>query len=569
MNNGLARADYLIVVAFFLVMLGVGVYFANRMRNLKDFFSGGHRVPWWVSGVSLYMTSFSAFAFVAYSAIAYQYGFVAIAIWWTGVPCWIISARFFAARWRRAATTSPVEYIETRYGPVLRQGFAWEGVPLIVIDDALKLFVIGKMVTVSLGLSDPRLLMLAIVVCGTIMLAYTFMGGLWAVMVTDFVQFVIMGVVVVILIPLVLARLDGFSRLFEDAPEGFWAPTGGSYTAFWVGSFCLVQLLSYTTKWPLVQRYYAVESDAEARKVGYTVAALTFFGAPLLFFPGLAARIFMPDIADANAVYPLLCKALLPVGMVGMMIAAMFSATMSMLSGDYNAVASVITNDIYKRLFRRHASEKSLVLAGRLFTLLVGVIAIGVALLLASFQEREDLVKIMVQVFSVLAPPVAIPMMFGLLTRRVSNAGGLAGFISGAACGITAYVLSYALGMAFLRESQYVTWITAAPTLVMMLLFSAWLPDSVEKRQRIDRFLEGLSGKTGPDRTAQAVRESSEAATVAIRIIGWSAAAMGGLLTGSVLLTVPLSEGRLSLLAGGAMFAMGMVTVAWATRLRS
>jgi hypothetical protein len=155
-------------------------------------------------------------------------------------------------------------------------------------------------------------------------------------------------------------------------------------------------------------------------------------------------------------------------------------------------------------------------------------------------------------------------MMFGLLTRRVSNAGGLAGFVSGAACGITAYVLSYALGMAFLRESQYVTWITAVPTLVMMLLFSAWLPDSAEKRQQIDRFLEGLSGKREPDRTSEAARESSEAAALAIRIIGLSAAAMGGLLCGSVLLTVPLGEGRLSLLVGGAMFLLGGIAVGWA-----
>lgn len=573
MNNGLGVADYAVVVGFFVVMLAIGFYFSGRMKSLKDFFGGGHQVPWWVSGVSLYMSTFSAFAFVAYSATAYNDGMVAVAIWWSGVPCWLISARVFAARWRRAASTSPLEFVETRYGPHLRQGLAWAGVPLIIIDDALKLFVIGTMVTVTLGVEGRGPLMLGIAVCGSIMLTYTFLGGLWAVMVTDFVQFVVMAAAVVVLIPLALIKVGGLEGFFSQTPQGFWAPTSENYTWFWLVAFLPIQFFSYSTRWSLVQRYYAVKSDVEARRVGYLVAALTFFGAPLLFLPAMAARIFMPGVEDGNAVYALLCKQLLPVGMMGMVIAAMFSATMSMLSSDYNAVASVITNDVYKRLFAPKASERALVFVGRLATLSIGIVALGVALLLASAPGAKDLVKIMASLFGVLLPPVAIPIIFGLLTRRVSNSAGVTAFLAGALCGVCAYGVSYVDDLAYLRDVRYLTWITSVPALLAMVWSSIALPDNADKRELVARFLAGLEGgkslqEAEEPETSEATA-SSDAASTAINIIGLAGAAMGALLIAAVVLTASINEGRLSICVGAALLAAGLVAVGLARRLRA
>jgi len=560
-QQGLALADYAVVAGFFLVMVAIGVYFSGRMKNLRDFFGGGSAVPWWISGISLYMTTFSAFAFVAYSALAYQYGFVAVFIWWSGVPGWIISARYFAARWRRAASTSPVEFIETRYGRVLRQGFAWEGVPLIVIDDALKLFVIGTMVSVSLGVDDKSTLMLIIAACGTIMLSYTFLGGLWAVMITDFIQFFVMAAAVLILIPLVFVRLGGIGTLIEHVPEGFWDLTSEKYTWFWIGAFFVIQVLNYATKWPLVQRYYAVRADSEARKVGYLVAALTIIGPPLLFFPAMAARVFMPGVEDGNTVYPLLCGQLLPVGMVGLMIAAMFSATMSMLSSDYNSVASVITNDMFKRLFARNASDRALVLVGRAATLLVGVVAMGIALLLANAEGENDLVDIMAKLFGVLVPPIAIPMMLGLVTRKVSNAGGLGGFLAGALSGIAVYAMSYTGDLEFLRDVRYLTWITSIPTLSVMGLLSFLLPDNPEKREQVRRFLDGLDTKN-VERLP--LEPSANKTADALAVIGLAVMAMGAVLLAAVAITAPLHEARLSIAVGAIMIIVGFIVAGFA-----
>lgn len=566
MDSSIALPDYIIIAGFFAVMMAIGLYYANRMKDLGDFFSGGRQVPWVVSGISLYMTTFSAFTFVAYSALAYTHGFVAITIWWLSVPCCFLTARLLAGRWRRAATTSPLEYIGTRFGPGLRQGFAWIGLPLIVVDDALKLFVIGKMVTVSLGITHPQGLPIAIAVCGVIILGYTFLGGLWAVLITDVIQFVVVAVAVAVLIPLALHRVGGFGSFLEQTPGGFWRPVAGDYTWPWVLAFGAVLLLTYAAKWPYVQRYYAVGSDAEARKVGYLVGVLMFAGPPLLFFPAMAARVFMPGIPDANDVYPLLCRELLPVGMTGIVIAAMFSATMSMLSSDYNAGASVITSDIVKPLLGKGVSERKLVWVARWSTFLIGILALGIALILARAANLEDLVKYMARLFGTLMPPVAIPMAAGLLSHRASNRGAILGFLLGTAFGIGAFFLSQQPALAYLGTVTWITWITILPTTFGMVLGTLLLPDGEDRKRAVAEFLEGLTATRSGGKAAW--NEGGDA-LVAIRIICVASAALGLLMLLSIVFTGNVSGGRLTLGVGAGLAIAGTLAALFAGRLAS
>ncbi|MBX3176399.1 MAG: sodium transporter [Candidatus Hydrogenedentes bacterium] len=582
MNNGLALTDYIILAGFFAVMLGIGIAYARRMKNLSDFFSGGGQVPWWLAGISLYMTTFSAFTFVSYSALAYQYGFVAVSIWWFSIPGCLLSAWFLAARWRRAATTSPVEYLETRYNATIRQGFSWFGVPLIVADDALKLFVIGTMITASAGMTSNEAKTWAIIGCGAIMLVYTLLGGLWAVMITDFIQFIVMAVAVLVLVPLAAAAAGGVLSVLERLPEGYGNVTNATYTWPWLLSFSVILALTFATKWPYVQRYYAARSDAEARKVGYTVAVLTVIAPPLLFWPAIAATQFLPDVADANEIYPMICRMLLPVGLMGVVLAAMFSATMSMLSSDYNAVASVITNDIIKRLFARNASDRALLLIGRLSTVLVGGLAMILAVALVYAQELDELVNIMAQLFAVLLPPVALPMAAGLLSNRVSGRGAIAGFAAGALLGIGAYAISYPAvqsafaalpglawlapgedaSLAWLRGVQWLTWITILPTAAGLAIGSRIWPDSPARRAEVDAFLDGLTAAETPGAGQGRPRDG----LYALYIIGMTCALLGGLMAAAVLATAPLADAWLTLLVG-LLLGAGGALAAWRGKL--
>ncbi len=546
MDQPLALADHAIIVGFFGVMLAIGLYFSSRMKDLKDYFSGGRQVPWWLSGASLYMSAFSAFAFVSYSAIGYRHGFVALTLWWVTVPAMTLSARFFAARWRRAASTSPLEYIEHRYGHALRQGLAWLGIPMTILDDGLKLFAIGSLVAAALGMT----LNASILLSGGLVLAYTFLGGLWAVLVTDFVQFVVLVAAVFVLVPLSLGRVGGWSAFIEGTPPGFFSPTSEKYSGIYLLTFLTIMTLGYCTRWSFVQRYYSVPSDRDARKVGYLVAVLNLVSAPLMFFPAMAARIYMPGIEDTNQVYALVCRELLPVGMVGMMIAAMFSATMSMLSGDYNVVAAVLTNDVYRRLLDRQASEKHLMLVGRIATILVGLLAILIGLLVAEAQGEDDLFQLMVKLFAVFLPPIAVPMMLGLLVRRVSYTGAMTGFLAGILVG----TVSYALGAKYptLRWEPVITSLTLSTTLVGVALGTLLAPNRPDQAERINRFLEGLAAHEHP--TVSTPAEPS----VALPVIGVSVAALGVVTVLTLLFTAPLEAALMAHAVGGTMVVLGV-----------
>lgn len=565
MDYALEPADFLVMGGFFVVLLGVGIFYAGRMHNLRDFFGGSRQVPWWLAGISLYMTTFSAFTFVAYSALAYQYGLVAVTIWWFSIPGCIASGWFLAAKWRRAATTSPVEYIEQRFSFALRQCFGWFGIPLIVLDDALKLFVIGGLVSLSLGLDAPNGMVVAIAACGLIILAYTLLGGLWAVLVTDCIQFVVMGIAVIVLVPLAYLRAGGAAAILDHAPEGWASIAAGPYTWPWLLSFGVILALTFATKWTYVQRYYAVRNDRDARRVAYFVGALTVIAPPLLFFPAFAARAFLPEITDTNQVFGLLCVELLPVGMMGILLAAMFSATMSMLSSDYNSVASVITNDIIKRLFAPGMSDRQSVFFARTATLIAGLLAMTLAILFARAERLEDLVTYMAQLFAALLPPVALPMIAGLISRRTSSTGALIGFGLGAACGATAYVLSYQGDFAYLRSVPYLTWITLLPTL-LGLIGGSWLrPNTPAQREEIHRFLDGLVSR--PQKKELLLAD--DGATVALWIIGVTTALLGAILAAGVLATGAGTLGGLSVLVGAAMVLGGGGAVWGAARLKA
>lgn len=173
----LQAADYVVVAGYFALVLWIGLWFRKRLATVGDYFAGGHQVPWWMAGISHYMSSFSAFSFIAYAQIGYMYGWVAVTLFWVSVPACLAGGAIFARRWRRARVITPVEFVEMRYGATLRQIFAWAGIPMKVFDDALKIFATGLFVSVTAGLD----LRWSICACGVAMVAYTFLAacGLW------------------------------------------------------------------------------------------------------------------------------------------------------------------------------------------------------------------------------------------------------------------------------------------------------------------------------------------------------------------------------------------------------
>ncbi len=543
--KSLVFADYAVIAVFFAVMLGVGFYYSRRSKSSDQFFGNDKSVPWWLSGVSFYMNSFSALAFVMYSALAYKFGWVPVTISWLSVPAVLLGAWFLAVRWRRAAKGSPIDYIATRYTPKMCSFLAILGLPMQLLDNALKLLAIGTVVGVGMGFP----LFWSICISGLIIVAYTFLGGLKATLTCDFIQFLVILSIVFALPVLCLERLSamapasdgsvlaglpglvhGFQVFLDRVPADFFNFTAGQYTwVYLLVFFCCVGS-TLSTNWSLVQRYYSTRSEGDAKKMAYLVASLLFLGPPLFFFPAMAARVFLPPIAEAdlNGVYAILCREVLPAGMMGMVIAAMFSATMSSLAGNFNAAAAVIVNEIYLKFFppklsfpteqfpdssSRHCEatrsvavaissgsaprpcgkpeSSSSLLPARIATVLVGLGVIGLTFVMQYAQGADDLFNLSNKVFGVFLPPIAIPMLCGIFIKCFSQRSGLVGLVGGIAVGLTLFICG--AFYPFLREMVWIFPSTSVATVLFLVLGTVLFPDTPSARTQVENFFRQLS----------------------------------------------------------------------------
>ena len=508
--KGLGFADYAVVAAFFAVMIGVGVYFSRKSKSSEQFFGGDKSVPWWLSGVSFYMNSFSALAFVMYSALAYKFGWVPVTVSWLSVPAVLLGAWFLAVRWRRAAKGSPIDYIATRYTPKMCSTLAVLGLPMQLLDNALKLLAIGTVVGVGMGFP----LFWAICISGVIIVLYTFLGGLKATLTCDFIQFVVILVVVFALPPLCLQKLSalapaadgttvtgfaglvhGFQVFLDKVPDGFFNFTNGQYGWIYMAVFFCCVGSTLSTNWSLVQRYYSTKSEKDAKKMAYLVAALLFIGPPLFFFPAMAARVFMPelDLNDANAmnaVYATLCKTVLPTGMIGMVIAAMFSATMSSLAGNFNAAAAVMVNELYLRIDKAATAARRMV-AARVATVIVGAGVVALTFVMQYAQGADDLFNLSNKVFGVFLPPIAIPMLCGVFVKNFSKRSGMTGLVGGIVVGLAIFVAG--AWHPFLREMVWIFPLTAFATIVFLALGTLLFPDRPEEREEVESFFRQIT----------------------------------------------------------------------------
>ena len=427
--NQLQTLDYITIIVYMIMMLGIGIFLGKYINNISDYFKGGSGVSWIAGGISNFMTKFSTFVFVAYAGIAYSDGVIAIVLIWSTIFPSIVAVYFYAHRWKRAGIISPVEFLETRFNAPIRQIFSWSGVLLKVFDDMLKLYSIGIFVTAASGISFQA----AVIFCGLIVAIYTVIGGFLAVIVTDVVQFVILFFSTLILVPLAYDASGGFSHMMEVMPNNMNVLNGKRGTVFFIAVYYLSIIIKYNGNWTFIQRFYSAKTEADGRKIGWLSAALFVIFPVIFLFPSVAARTILPDLKNPEMAYVALCLKLLPSGIMGLMLSAMFAATMSVLSAEYNVTASVLTRDIYQRLFRKNATAKETLWVARVMTMAVGVVvtigALYVDRLGGAFQANQYLTG----VFSI---PMIVPVIMGVVFWRPQPWGAIATLVVGIITGV-------------------------------------------------------------------------------------------------------------------------------------
>ncbi len=547
--------DYVVIAGYFLVVLWVGFYFKKHQSAASDYFAAGHQIPWWLAGISHYMSSFSAFSFIAYSQTAYAYGWVSVTLFWVTMPACILGGLIFARRWRRARVITPVEFLEKRFSSALRQLFAWAGIPVKIFDDALKIFATGLFLSLGVGME----LNSAILLCGVVMVTYTFLGGLWALVVTDYVQFIMKMMAIGLLFPIALWKAGGVSRAFTGLPPGFFHLSGGPYGWLYIIGFTLLMIISYNGSWSLAQKYYSVPDERSATKAAYLAAGLNFFGAPLMLLPAILGRHFLPDLVAQHRTadtYVLLVLELLPVGMIGVIVAAMFSATMATVSADLNAIASVLTKDVYQRMINPAASDSGLLRIGRIVTAALGALVILLSLWVA-LSHSEALFHVMVTAFGLLLAPTLLPLLAGLTVRWLTWKGAFAGFLAGLIAGsLTLAIKTWYLPTVPGITPQFANYtfegisilINIAATCAAMWIGSRWIAPSPGEPVRIREFFANLDRPLSPEET------SGHEVVAPLKAIGAPTIVVGLLLVIAALF-VPTPAARYTDLALGAALA--------------
>jgi SSS family solute:Na+ symporter len=514
-----AGVDYVVIAAYMFLMLGIGAFSARFNKGASDYFRGANRIPWLVAGLSSFMSGFSAWTFTGASGLAYRQGLIAVLIYVGNALTFLLGYWIFAARWRRARISTVMEYLVERFDERTRQVFSWSTVLFQLFTGASMLYGLGLFVASTCDLP----LVWTILGSGVVILAYCVVGGLWAVVITDFLQAVILLPFTVVMLIVSLARVGGIGSLLRSLPPELTSlalPTGMGWA--YVASWTVMVSFGYNTA-AMAQRYFSVEDERAARKAALLCFWLFLLGAFIWFVPPLAMRVVYPDLRAiwpglANpheASYAVAALTLLPTGLVGIMLAAMFSATMSSLSGLFNMHAAVISKDIYQRLLSRQAGERELLVAGWVATFGVGAAITGLAMGMAA--RGASIFQVMLTFNTIISLAYGPPALLGLVVKRTPAWSGLLSFAVGLALGCYgAFVGQWSL----VRNVLVIV-----PTSVAIFLIShLWdRRDAAHAARR-----EGLFARLNtPVDVARELRGSSDPTAAVFRFLSWTTAGVG------------------------------------------
>ena len=442
--------DYLVLLMYVAGVFVIGGIFGGKIKNSRDMFAAGGQSPWWVSGLSSFMTMFSAGTFVVWGGIAYKHGMVGISINLCNGIAAMLAGYLVAGRWKRIGVTTGAKFVELRFGRVALQFYTWTGIVYKMLAIGVALYsvavLLSALVPVPEGyfFRDPVTGHLAVswalLLFGCIVVIYTVVGGLWAVLMTDVLQFIVLSLAVAIVIPLIIVheRIGGFTGFIERAPEGFLSPTAGEFTWFFLCCWVAIQFFSIGGEWGFAQRFICVSSERDAKRSAWLFGALYLVSPFIWMLPPMMYRLVNPD-ADPKEAYILACREVLPPGVVGLMLAAMFSATASMIDSQLNVFSGVLTRDFYRPLLKPDSSERHLVLVGRIMTTVLGLILIGVALSVPNLGGVENVV---LSVGGLMMVPLLSPTVFGMLSPRIDTK---AVWLTAGTCFIAGITLKFGL----------------------------------------------------------------------------------------------------------------------------
>lgn len=425
-------AAWFVVAAYFGFMALMGWFFMRREKSADDFFRGGQRIPWYVAGVSIYATMLSSITFLSVPALAYISDWRLFPNMIVGILVMApIAILFYMPVFRRSGLTSAYEYLEKRFNLGTRLFASGAFIVFMV----LRVAVVTLLPAIALDAVTGMGVDLAIAICGVGTIVYCVFGGLEAVIWSDFVQgLVLIGGAVAILVWLVMGTDGGLSGVLSMAATAKkdvfldFRPEFGELV-FWVACVQGVTqfAFSFTSDQCIVQRYISVRDEKAATRSIWFNYVLSVLGGFVFFGIGTALwthykshpEMMNPALPKPDAILPTFMGTELPPVVAGLVIAAVFAATISTLSANLSAASSALTTDFVVR-FRPLTTDRQKVRLGQVFVALTGVVGTAAAFVMAHIDLRS-LCDVFQELISTLTAGITGVFALGIFFRRVNG----------------------------------------------------------------------------------------------------------------------------------------------------
>ena len=472
MSGTFELLDYLIFGLYAITILGIGLWVSRdkkgKQKNAEDYFLASKSLPWWAVGASLIAANISAEQFIGMSGSGFALGLAIASYEWMAAITLLVVGKYFLPIFIEKGLYTIPEFIEKRYSTNLKTILALFWIALFVfVNLTTVLFLGGKALDTIIGVGDGSILLNSIIGLGLFAAAYSLWGGLASVAWTDVIQVVILIFGGLLMTYFALANvtdsgsfIDGMKYVYEKAPERFSMilsqgeiikPNGGD--AWWdlpglavlIGGMWVANLYYWGFNQYIIQRTLAAKSLAEGQKGIVFAAFLKLIIPVIVVLPGIIAYVMNIDdsgmlttasvdpgfigaagnFANDNAA-PWLIKNFIPVGVKGLILAALAAAIVSSLASMLNSTSTIFTMDIYKSHFNKNASDAKMVSVGRITAVVALVIAIIIAPQLGSLGQ----VFIFIQEYTgVVSPGILAVFLMGLFYKKATNNGAIWGAI--------------------------------------------------------------------------------------------------------------------------------------------
>jgi solute:Na+ symporter, SSS family len=443
-HRTLATVDLVIVGIYFAIVFGIGLYFARRERTSEDYFLAGRNVGWFFIGASLFVSNISTEHFIGLSGTGASSGLAVGHFEWLACLILLILGWVFVPFYLRSNVFTMPEFLERRFNRQCSVYLAAISIIAYIFTKiSVQLYAASVVLERVAGWPLWKTAVILVIATGI----YTVAGGLAAVIYTDTVQTLILITGAVALTVIGLTRVGGLDHLRTMVPPSYFhmIKPASDPNFPWTGIFFGAPILGiwyWCTDQVIVQRVLSARDEGHAKAGTIFAGFLKILPVFMLVLPGIIAFALFPDqVQKPDFAYPTLVLNLLPVGLVGLVMAALLAAVMGAMSSVFNSASTLVTLDFYKKL-RPQVSERQLVNFGRFAT---GIMVLLGLLWVPFIHYISSQLYIYLQsVQAYISPPISACFILGILWPRLNGAGAITSLLTGFVLGATRFVLEIA-----------------------------------------------------------------------------------------------------------------------------